>query len=318
MSLRLEKANGKMGIYTLAQLLPIAEGGHFAIGSFAPRYTPMIRAILRAAQASQSPAMVQISQGEMKRYQITPAEFADEFYRSVGDEHITVPLVLHLDHTREIAPIEQAIAAGFTSVMIDASERPLEENIALSKTVVSYAHARGVAVEAELGHIGRADGEGTASRGAQGYTDPLEARRFVRETGVDALAVSVGTAHGLYVTQEPRIDYARVEAIRALVPIPLVLHGGSGVPTTMLQKAIRLAGGGISKVNIATDLEVALLAALRREQRMSNAECKDLSPEELELGRAAVEQLVRAKIADLLSSGRAKDFTKVAQEKRAA
>jgi fructose-bisphosphate aldolase class II len=299
---------GSTHVLTLKQALAVAERGGYAIGSFSPRYTPMIRPVLRAGQRTQSPLIVQISNNELKRYTITPEEFAEEFYAAVRDEGISVPLVLHLDHTKDVAVIQAAIAAGFTSVMIDASEKPLDENIAISREVAAYAHARGASVEAELGMIGTTDFVET-DRDEELYTDPQEAERFVRETEVDALAVSVGTAHGVYMVRQPKVDYARLKAIRALTPVHLVLHGGSGVPSEMMAGAIRLPGGGVSKVNIATDLEVALLEALGRTERMTNAECKALPSAELERGRAAVERTVVDKIEHFLSSaGRAADF----------
>ncbi len=303
--------NRPANVWTLKRALAAAEKVGCALGSFSPRYTPMIAAVLRGGQQTQSPLIVQISQRELARYEITPQEFADEFYAQLEAQHITVPLVLHLDHTKEFTVIEQAIAAGFTSVMIDASEKPFAENAATSKEVVEYAHAHGVSVEAELGMIGTTDFVET-EKDEELYTDPDEARRFVEETTVDALAVSVGTAHGVYLVRQPKIDYERLKAIRALTPVHLVLHGGSGVPAEMMSKAIRLSGGGVSKVNIATDLELSLLEVLGRQERMTNAECKNLSPEDLAKGRAAVEATVTDKITNFLGSyGRAAEFENV-------
>ncbi len=295
-------------VITLKQALEKAEKGGYALGSFSPRYTPMIRAVLRAGEKARSPLIVQISQREMQRYGITPREFADEFYAAVSSESISVPVVLHLDHTKQLSVIKEAIDAGFTSVMIDASDKCLDENIAITKEAADYAHSKGVSVEAELGMIGTTDFVET-DKDEELYTDPVEAERFVRETGVDALAVSCGTAHGVYMVKQPTIDYDRLSAIRALTPVHLVLHGGSGVPADMMLRAIRLPGGGISKVNIATDLELALLSALGREERMTDEECRSLPPELLERGRKAVENTVADKIAHFLGSGgKASDF----------
>jgi len=300
--------NRPANVITLKKALEAAERGGFAIGSFSPRYTAMITPVLKAAQKMNSPAIVQISSRELDRYGITAKQFADEFYEKVASLNITVPLVLHLDHTKVMSIIEQAVEAGFTSVMIDASESPLEENIARSKEAVEYAHARGVSVEAELGMIGTTDFVET-DNDEELYTDPQEAQVFVRETGVDALAVSCGTAHGVYMVKQPKIDYARLQAIRELTPVHLVLHGGSGVPSSMMSTAIKLPGGGVSKVNIATDLEVALLEALGRTERMTNEECSALPAEALERGRAAVEATVCDKMANFLGSeGKAEGF----------
>src|SRR5215217_4048805 len=229
-------------LVTLKVALAAAERQGYALGSFAPRYTAMIRPILRAAERARSPAIVQISQREMERYGVTPAAFGDAFFRALEAEGSTVPVVLHLDHTFEMPVIEAAIAAGFTSVMIDQSAAPFTDNVRVTRAVVAYAHARGVSVEAELGRIGTTDFVETEEDEEQ-FTDPDEAGRFVAETGVDALAVAVGTAHGHYTTRKPRVDLARLEAIRARTPVHLVLHGGSGVPANMIQAAVRLPGG---------------------------------------------------------------------------
>ena len=286
---------------TLTEVLAAAERGGYAVGSFSPRTTAMIQPVLCAGQAAHSPLIVQISQKELNRYQITSSRFAEEFFRQLEREQITVPVVLHLDHTRELSLIKDAIAAGFTSVMIDASEKPLEENIVTSREVVEYAHARGVSVEAELGRIGTTDFVETESD-EELYTKPEEAERFVRETGVDALAVSVGTAHGVYTVRQPKIDLPRLRAIRTLTPVHLVLHGGSGVPAEMMRSAIQLEGGGVSKVNIATDLELAALGALGRDRYLTDAEMNALSPEEISRARAAVQQTVTDKIGNFLGS----------------
>jgi fructose-bisphosphate aldolase class II len=294
-------------LLTLREALPIAEQGGYALGSFSPRYTAMIRPVLQAAERARSPLIVQISSNEFRRYTVTPEEFAAEFveqFRAIG---VGVPVVLHLDHTKDMATIVAAIDAGFTSVMIDASELPFEENIARSHEAASYAHAHGASVEAELGRIGTTDRIET-DEDVELYTDPEEAASFVTTTGVDALAVSVGTAHGVYLVRQPKIDFARLRAIRARTPIHLVLHGGSGVPSEMVTDAIRLPGGGVSKVNIATDLEQAALAALGLTERMSNAEMNALPQDQREKARAAVAECVRDKIENYLgSAGRADD-----------
>ncbi len=295
-------------VWTLDRALTAAEKHGCALGSFSPRLTPMIAPILSAGEQTQSPLIVQISSRELKRYGVTPPEIADEFYAQIREQRSTIPLVLHLDHTWDFEVIRSAIAAGFTSVMIDASEHPLEENIRISREIAAYAHAHGVSVEAELGRIGTTDFIETETD-EELYTVPEEAKRFVDETGVDALAVSVGTAHGVYVVRQPKVDFARLKAIRALTPVHLVLHGGSGVPPQMIDQAIHLPGGGVSKVNIATDLEIALLEALGREEYLSNAECKALPPDQLAKGRAAVEAAVIEKITHFLgSAGKAAAF----------
>ena len=288
-------------MYTLKQLLTVAEHNHFAIGAFSPRYTSMIRAVLRAGEATRSPIIVQVAQIELKWYQLTVGEFAREFWIQFNELSPTVPVGLHLDHTSDFSLIQAAIGLGFTSVMIDASVLPLEQNIAETRKVVELAHPHGVSVEAELGRIGTADFmETTADE--ELYTDPQEAAYFVQQTGIDALAVSVGTAHGVYTVRQPKIDLERLNAIRALTPVPLVLHGGSGTPLEMIQNAIRLPGGGVSKVNIATDLELALLQELGMKKRVTNAVMSTFPAEALERGAQAVQKVVEDKVVHFLAS----------------
>jgi ketose-bisphosphate aldolase len=288
-------------LVSLRELLAEAEAGRYAVGSFAPRYLSMIRYVLRAGQKVGAPLIVQISGNELRWFSTTPAEFAGEFRRALAEERVTVPVALHLDHTKDLPTIETAIGAGFTSVMIDRSELPLAENIAASKAVVELTRGRGVSVEGELGRIFSADKLETAED-EELYTVPEEAAHYVAETGVDALAISVGTAHGVYNVREPRIDYQRVMAIRRLTPVHLVLHGGSGVPPAMIRAAIRLPGGGVSKINIATDLEQAMLTALGRTERMSNAGLAALPHEVLERAGSAVEAVVAEKIGWFLGN----------------
>ena len=288
-------------LFTLKAALAEAERQGYALGSFAPRYTSMIRPILRAGERTRSPLIVQISQRELERYGLTAAEFGEAFFAALAAEGTTVPVVLHLDHTFEMPVIAAAIQAGFTSVMIDQSAKPFEENVRVTREVVEYAHPRGVSVEAELGTIGTTDFVET-EEDEEHFTDPDEAGSFVEQTRVDALAVAVGTAHGHYTTRQPRVDLSRLRAIRERTAVHLVLHGGSGVPPEMIQDAVRLPGGGISKVNIATDLEHAMLTALGRTQRLTDAECRALPQAELRLAQDAVERVVAEKIESFLGS----------------
>lgn len=167
----------------------------------------------------------------------------------------TVPIALHLDHCRTYEECVQAINAGYSSVMIDGSSLPFEENIALTKKVVDYAHPLGITVEGELGKLVGEEGD-LIVKGPEGaQTDPAEAAEFVRRTGVDCLAVSIGTQHGAY-TAEPKLNIERLKAIREAVNVPLVLHGGSGTPTEQVQESIR---HGIRKINVATDVITAMV-----------------------------------------------------------
>ena len=301
-------------LFTLKELLTVAEHGHFAVGAFSPRYTAMIGAVLRAGEATRSPIIVQVAQIELKWYQSGVDNFAREFFKQFKEMRPSIPVGLHLDHSSDFGLIQAAITLGFTSVMMDASALPLEQNISETRKVVEFAHRQGVAVEAELGRIGAADLMETTTD-EELYTDPQEAAYFVRQTGIDALAVSVGTAHGVYLVRQPKIDIERLMAIRALTQIPLVLHGGSGTPLEMIQSAIRLPGGGVSKVNIATDLEMALQKEIGLKDRISEAGMSALPAETLERGQGAVQQVVEEKIIHFLGSQEhARDYQREVQD----
>lgn len=294
-----------MKIMTLKDMLPVAQKNHYGIGSFSPRNTFLIEAVLKAAENTQSPVIVQISSNELSWFDCSAKRFADRFFEL--KDRYTIPAVLHLDHTKEIGRIKEAIEAGFNSVMIDASALEFEENLAVTREVVEYAHPRGVSVEAELGRILTTDKLET-DQDSLLYTVPEEAAEFVRRTGVDALAVSVGSAHGVYPVKDPKLDYERIEEIRKLTGVPLVLHGGSGLPAKTVQKAITLPTGGVSKINIATDLEIEFQRVLNV-KRMPDVDVWKLDPERLAEAGKAVQALVEDRILNfLLSGGRSSDF----------
>lgn len=293
-------------VVTLAELLPVAQRAGYAVGSFSPRYPRMILPVLRAAQALRSPAIVQISQKDMSRCGVGVEEFAEAFYETLASERVSVPMTLHLDHTHDLDIIRRAIDASFSSVMIDASDLPLDENIALTSGVVELGHVNGVSVEGEIGTLGAYAFSETDETFTSTYTDPEEAGRFARETEVDALAISIGTMHGVRNGSPVYLDLERLAEIRKRTNVPLVLHGGSGVPASAMAAAIAVPGGGISKVNLATDLELAMLAAIGSERRMTDADVRVLGEDDLEAARAAVELVTREKMTSfLLSAGRA-------------
>lgn len=290
------------GGLTLAELLPPAQRGGYAVAAFSCRYGAFIRPVMEAAMALRSPVIVEISQREFGWFNLTPGAFRDRLEQVNAELGVNVPFALHLDHSWEVPVIQAAIDAGFTSVMIDASARPFAENVAITSEVVRYAHARGVSVEAELGKLTTTD-KMESENDEEMYTDPAEAETFVAQTGCDALAVSIGTAHGVYQVKDPKIDLDRLQAIRHLLPAtPLVLHGGSGLPAETVHRAIALPGGGISKMNIATDLEQALLAALGGRSRMTSAQLDALAPDLRENGLAAVKRVVEEKITGFVRS----------------
>ncbi|UQN08932.1 class II fructose-bisphosphate aldolase [Deinococcus sp. QL22] len=291
---------------TLNELLPAAQQDGYAVAAFSARYRACVRPVLQAAVDLRSPVIIEISQRELGWFGLSPRDFRDAVEQAAHDLGSTVPLCLHLDHSWEDQVIRAAIEAGFTSVMIDASAQPFEDNIRQTRDTVEYAHARGVSVEAELGKLTTTDQMETEGDEAL-YTVPEEALEFVERTGCDVLAVSIGTAHGVYPVANPRIDFDRLAAIRRLLPkTPLVLHGGSGLPAETVHRAVELPGGGISKMNIATDLEQALLAAMGGIGRLTSAELDAQDPALRTLGLNAVYAEACDKIQNFVrSAGRA-------------
>lgn len=288
-------------VQNLTNLLKDANEHGYAVGSFSARYTKLIAPIIKAAMATNSPAIVQLSEKEVIRHKVGVKEFADEFFRVVKELNPQVPLALHLDHTKTLDVIREAIDAGFTSVMIDASEKEFADNVAVTKEVIAMAHPKNVTVEAELGKIGTTDFVETDTD-EELYTNPEEAAEFCKETGVDCLAVSVGTAHGVYTVRQPKVDFERLEKINKLTDTPLVLHGGSGVPSEMVVKAAQISTGGVSKVNIATDLELAMLAVVGKEGHLTEEQLNAYDDEMTVKFQAAVQALVEDKIRNYLLS----------------
>ncbi|HHY60478.1 MAG TPA: class II fructose-1,6-bisphosphate aldolase [Clostridia bacterium] len=284
-----------MPFVSLKDLMQAAEAGKYAVGAFNCNNMEIIQAIITAAELEKSPVIVQASQGAIK--------YAGLAYivamTRVAAEAASVPVCLHLDHGTSFEQVMQCIRQGFSSVMIDGSKLPLEENIELTNRVLAVARAVGVSVEAELGRIGGTEDNVSVSEREAFFTDPEEAKYFVDKTGVDALAVAVGTAHGRY-KGVPKLDFPRLQKIRELTGVPLVLHGSSGVPDEAIREAVAL---GVRKVNIDTNIREAFVKGLRE------ALAKD--PEEIDprkiLGPAKEEMIavIREKIRLFGSSGKA-------------
>jgi fructose-bisphosphate aldolase class II len=220
-------------------------------------------------------------------------------------ERAHIPAALVLDHAKTLDQIEVALELGFSGVMIDASLAPLEQNISLTRRAVELAHAKGVSVEAELGHVGQGEDVIGEDQQLAHLTRVDEAERFVKETGVDALAVSIGTLHGLY-KGKPHLDFERISQLRAACPIPLVLHGGSDTPDQDLRQAIEL---GIAKINIWTDVRIPYLRALRDalEGPIERTEVHEV----FDTARAAAVDVIRKKNKLLGSIGKAGQYKKL-------
>lgn len=243
-----------MPLVTSKELLLHAKENHYAVGAFNVENMEMVQAVIAAAEELRSPVILQTTPGTLK---YAPAEL---YYANVAAvaKAAKVPVAVHLDHGSSFELALRAFRAGYTSIMIDGSQKTFEENIALTKAVVEACHAGGVPVEAELGKVGGKEDDLDGGEG-NGYTVPEEAAEFVERTGVDFLAVAIGTAHGVY-KGIPKLDVERVSRIAQLVDIPLVLHGTSGVPDETVRECI---ARGMCKVNYATDLRIAFTEGVK-------------------------------------------------------
>jgi fructose-bisphosphate aldolase, class II len=245
-----------MPFVTLREVLAEAEKGNYAVGAFNTNNMEIVQAIIEAAEEERAPVILQASQGALKYAGI---RYITAIVRAAV-ESSTIPIVLHLDHGTSFEQTMLCIKHGFTSVMFDGSKYSLEDNIAATARVAEVAHAMGISVEGELGKIGGTEDDISVDERDALFTDPSEARRFVEESGVDALAVAIGTAHGPY-KGEPKLDFDRLTAIRKVAGTPLVLHGASGVPAESIRRAISI---GISKINIDTDLRQAFTRGVQQ------------------------------------------------------
>ncbi|AAM23441.1 MAG: Fructose/tagatose bisphosphate aldolase [Caldanaerobacter subterraneus] len=243
-------------LVTGIEILEKAHKEGYAVGAFNTSNLEITQAIVEAAEETRSPVIIQVSEGGLKYAGI---EAISAIVRTLA-EKATVPIALHLDHGTDFNTIMKCLRNGWTSVMIDASKFPLEENIQRTRKIVEIAHSMGVSVEAEIGKIGGTEDHITVDEREASMTDPEEALRFAKETGVDYLAIAIGTAHGPY-KGEPKLDFERLKRIKELLNMPLVLHGASGVPEEAIKKAVSL---GINKINIDTDVRQAFTARLRR------------------------------------------------------
>ncbi|MEM2202508.1 MAG: class II fructose-1,6-bisphosphate aldolase [Candidatus Bathyarchaeia archaeon] len=304
-------------LVTNEELLKKARREAYAVGAFNIQNLESLLAVAEAAAEEKSPVIVAVTPSAIKYGGLN---YLAGLIKTAA-EASPVPMSLHLDHGEDLETVKKCLEAGFTSVMIDGSHLPFEENIALTKRVVDIAHQKGVSVEGELGRLAGVEEKTVEEREAV-LTDPREAEEFVQRTGVDALAVSIGTSHGAYKFKgEPQLDFERLKRIRERVNVPLVLHGASSVPQWVIEKATKygaeLAGAkgipedhirkaialGITKINIDTDLRLAFTATVREVLATSP---KEFDPRKI-LGPAkdAMKEVVKAKMRLFGSSGKA-------------
>lgn len=237
------------------EVLEKAKEGKYAVPHFNINNLEWTRFILEECEKEKSPVILGVSEGA-KKYMVGFHTVTEMVKAMVEELQITVPVVLHLDHGSSVASCKEAIDAGFTSVMIDASKYSVEENIQMTKEVVEYAHQKNVTVEAEIGHVGGEE-DGVADELA--YAKVEDAVRLAKETGIDSLAPALGSVHGIY-KGEPKLDFQRMMEIKEKTNLPLVLHGGSGIPDELIKKSVTC---GICKLNINTDLQIVWAKAVR-------------------------------------------------------
>lgn len=287
-----------MPLVSMREMLHKANEGKYAVGQFNLNNLEFTQAILQAAQEEKSPVILGVSEGAaryMGGFKLT-VRMVEALMEEYG---VTVPVAIHLDHGSSFEKCAQAIHAGFTSVMIDGSHLPLEENIELTKKVVELAHMFGVSVEAELGRIGGQEDDLTVDDAEAAYAIPEECDRLVRETKVDCFAPALGSVHGPY-KGEPKLGFDRMEEVMKLTGVPLVLHGGTGIPLKDIQRAISL---GTAKINVNTENQIASSKRVR-EVLAENPEMYDprkyLGP-----AREAIKETVIGKMREFGSSGKA-------------
>jgi tagatose 1,6-diphosphate aldolase GatY/KbaY len=266
------------------ELLRAAMAGGYAIGAFNVYNLEGVRAVISAAEAQRSPVMLQLHPGALQHGGQPLVALC-----LAAAQAATVPVTVHLDHSTAPAAIEAALQAGVTSVMADGSHLSYEDNLTFTRTMVTLAHARQAVVEAELGRLtGTEDGLTVPEYEAK-FTAPTQAADFVAQTGIDALAVCIGNVHGQY-RSEPRLDFDRLATIQRTVSVPLVLHGASGLPETMVRQSIAL---GVRKFNVNTEVREAYVEALRNCLQTTGA------PDVLDLMRQAelaMQAVVAAKL----------------------
>jgi tagatose 1,6-diphosphate aldolase GatY/KbaY len=282
----------------LTPLLNHARKYRYAVGAFNFGNAETAQAIVEAGESLGSPVLFIYAPSEVRLY---GAQAVVDIARCLA-ARTSIPVGLHLDHTGDIETVQHCIEAGFPSIMIDGSALPFNDNVRLTKAVVALAHERGVAVEGELGAIGRVDDSTPEGSKISTLTDPQQAAEFARLTGVDALACSIGNAHGIY-PQQPHLDLDRLARIRELTSTQLVLHGGSGTPADQLRKAIEI---GITKVNVASEIGRAYLGGIN--DCMARTGGKEWWVHALIEGKQEVRKVVERWMHQLGSAGKLKEW----------
>jgi fructose-bisphosphate aldolase, class II len=284
-----------MPLVSMTEMLNKAKVEKYAVGQFNLNNLEFTQAILLAAQEEKSPVILGVSEGAA-RYMGGFKTVVKMVEGLMEDYAVTVPVAIHLDHGSSFEKCKQAIDAGFTSVMIDASHSPFEENIEITKQVVEYAHAKGVSVEAELGTVG---GQEDDVSGSIIYADLNECVDLVNRTNIDCLAPALGSVHGPY-KGEPNLGFKEMEQIGESTNVPLVLHGGTGIPTKDIQRAISL---GTAKINVNTENQIA---SAKKVREVLAADANVYDPRKyLGPAREVIKETVIGKIREFGSSNKA-------------
>lgn len=285
-----------MPLVSMTEMLKKANAEGYAVGQFNLNNLEFTQAILQAAEAEKSPVILGVSEGAA-RYMGGFTTVVKMVEGLMHDYKITVPVAIHLDHGSSFDKCKEAIDAGFTSVMIDASHDPFEQNVETTSKVVEYAHAKGVSVEAELGTVGGQEDDVVADGVI--YANPQECAELVKRTGIDCLAPALGSVHGPY-KGEPNLGFAEMEEIQKMTGVPLVLHGGTGIPTKDIQRSISL---GTAKINVNTENQIASAKVVRQVLADKPNEYdprKYLGP-----ARDAIKETVIGKMREFGSAGKA-------------
>lgn len=284
-----------MGLESMTNMLKKAQEGKYAVGQFNINNLEWTQAVLEATKENNAPVILGVSEGAMKYmggFKVVSA-MVNALIETLD---VKQPVALHLDHGSSFESCKEAIDAGFSSVMIDGSKLSIDENIAVTKQVVEYAHAKGVSVEAEVGCVG---GNEDGVVGGVKYADANECKRIVDEAGIDALAAALGSVHGEY-HGEPVLGFKEMEEIRGLTNMPLVLHGGSGIPEHQIKKSIEL---GHCKINVNTECQQAFTKRVR--EVLANDD-KVYDPRKfLGPGKEAIKQVVTDKMIEFGSVNKA-------------
>lgn len=274
-------------ILSTREMLLKAQREGYAVPAFNIHNMETLQVVAETAMEMKSPVIIAGTPSTIEDY--AGPDYIKAMAEVAANKY-DVPIAIHLDHFEDVDAIKRDIDIGFKSCMIDASKKPFEENIAIVKDVVEYAHRYDAVVEAELGKLGGREDDLVVDEKDTRYTNPDDAAEFVNKTNVDSLAIAIGTAHGLY-KGEPKLDFERLKEIRSKVSIPLVLHGASDVPDELVKEAISL---GICKVNVATDLKIPFADAVKK---FFNENSKESDPRKyMTPGKEAMKEIVKHKL----------------------